>query len=81
MKQTIPLSDVGINIPVFIIALTASGPIRQRLIDLGFVEGTHLTCVLQNGRSFHAFLLRNTVIALRRQDSSHILVALSAPCA
>ena len=77
MNQLIPLSDVKPDTPVLIVQMKASGSIRQRLVDLGFIEGTHLTCILQNGKSFHAFLLRNTVIALRRQDSSSILVT---PC-
>ena len=75
MKQpSMPLCDVPLGTEVLILSMNASGSIRKRLLDLGFIEGTRLCCILKNGRSINAYLIRNTVITLRRQDSACILV-------
>ena len=70
----IPLSDTDPGMEYSIVSMNSSGSIRQRLLDLGFIEGTRLFCVMKNGRNLRAYQLRSTVIALRRTDSDHILV-------
>lgn len=56
-------------------ALNSVGGMRRRLLDIGLVEGTMVTCV---GRSPSgdpaAYLIRGAVIAIRDRDSAHILV-------
>ena len=53
-----------------ILSVEAEGGIRRRLIDLGFIDGTQICCVLTGRhRESSAFLIRNTLIALRREDS------------
>ena len=48
-----------------------------RLLDLGFVPGATVTCTLRRGHgAISAFLVRNAVIALRREDSQMILAEL-----
>ena len=51
----------------------ASDRIKDRLYDIGLIEGTEVKCV---GRSpcggISAFLIRGAVIALRDEDSGHI---------
>jgi ferrous iron transport protein A len=55
--------------------LYAGGSMRRRLQDLGCLENTLVTCL---GRSPlgdpSAFLIRGSVIALRKKDSQKILV-------
>ena len=48
--------------------------IVSRLLDLGFVPGAAVTCTLRRGNgSISAFLVRNAVIALRKEDAQLIL--------
>ena len=48
-----------------------------RLLDLGFVPGATVTCTLRRCHgAISAFLVRNAVIALRREDSQMILAEL-----
>ena len=55
--------------------------IVSRLLDLGFVPGAAVTCTLRRGNgSISAFLVRNAVIALRKEDAQLILAELLAGC-
>lgn len=58
-----------------VLKLLCTGNLRRRFLDLGLGSQTWISCV---GRSPAgdpaAFLIRGTVIALRNQDSRHILV-------
>ena len=48
--------------------------IVSRLLDLGFVPGAAVTCTLRRGHgNISAFLVRNAVIAIRKEDSQLIL--------
>lgn len=55
--------------------LTAKGPGRRRLLDLGLVNGTPVTCLFKapSGNPA-AYLIRGTVIALRSSDADEIIV-------
>jgi len=55
--------------------LTAEGGIRRRLRDIGLIEGTRVRC-LNRGPSGDpvAYLIRGAVIALRREDSSSVMI-------
>lgn len=58
-----------------VISLQNSGSMRQRLTDLGLVEGSRVTCL---GRSLWgdpaAYEICGAVIALRRADCEQILL-------
>ena len=55
--------------------------IVSRLLDLGFVPGAAVTCTLRRGNgSISAFLVRNAVIALRKEDALLILAELLPSC-
>ena len=72
---TMPLCDIDKGTVCSIVSMNAGGSIRHRLLDLGFVEGASLQCVLKGQKgNICAYLIKNTVIALRRRDSSCILV-------
>ena len=50
---------------------------RRRLCDIGLIEGTAVDCVGQSPAGDpKAYLIRGAVIAIRNQDSKHILVEL-----
>ena len=50
--------------------LLATGSIRRRLLDIGLVEGTDVSCLQKSP----AYLIRGAVIAIRSEDSSQIVV-------
>ncbi len=48
---------------------------KQRLTELGFTPDTKIAVLHRNmGGSAYAYYVKGTVIALRREDSRHILV-------
>ncbi len=56
-------------------ALNNTGSIRQRLQDLGLVEGTAVECVGNRPRGgMKAYRIRGAVIALRQTDSRQVLL-------
>lgn len=75
MKHIIPLSNLPIGQNSKIELLNVNSDIKSRLLDLGFINGTKISCVLKNpSGELSAYLIRQTVIALRREDSDNILV-------
>lgn len=70
-----PLNSVESGKIVEVFRLMNTGFIRRRLLDIGCIEGTKIQC-LQKSPSGDpvAYLIRGTVIALRSEDSKHILV-------
>lgn len=61
--------------------LVHCGGMRRRLLDMGFVENTEIECV---GRSPagdpSAFLVRGSVVALRREDCAQIKIVRKGGC-
>ena len=74
-KEFISLAQIHPGCEARVKALHLSGAIRQRLLDLGLIEGTRVECL---GRSPAgdptAYLIRGAVIALRGSDSREIEV-------
>ena len=76
-KIIIPLSQLPQGRIAIIeqIVPQCKGVMRNRLLDLGFVRGSkislHLTSPMQNPK---AYLIRNTIIALRDEQAQYILV-------
>lgn len=64
----LPLNTVGcINY------LNCNGNVRRRLLDLGLVRGTKITPVFKSPSGDPiAYEIRNTLIALRKEDSTLI---------
>ena len=55
--------------------LASDGNIRRRLQDIGLIPGTKVECVhISPLGDPIAYLIRGTVIALRYEDSSNILI-------
>lgn len=53
--------------------MLVSGKMRNRLCDLGLIEGTCIECLHKN-HGLSAYLIRGAVIALRKEDTSVITV-------
>ena len=74
-NPTLYLSDLKPGMTGEVISLPNSGALRQRLMDLGLVEGSRVTCL---GRSLWgdpaAYEICGAVSALRRADCEQILL-------
>ena len=69
------LSEMHPGETAVILALEGEGGIRRRLIDLGFIGGTEIRCILAGRhRESSAYLVRGALIALRKEDSSRIRI-------
>ncbi len=68
------LSDMKKGDLILIKKLETKGDLHQRLMDLGFVEGTKVRCVrISPFGDPKAYLVRGAVIALRNEDASTVL--------
>lgn len=75
MNDRITLDSIMPGEVGYISTLLASGSIRRRLLDLGFVENTEIECVGKSPLGDpKAYLVRGAVIALRSEDSRKILI-------
>lgn len=69
------LTDLSPGSVCQIVSLELSGLLRRRILDLGIVPGTLIRCI-RRGPSGDptAYLVRETLIALRSEDAAQILV-------
>jgi ferrous iron transport protein A len=71
----VPLSTLKQGEKAYVVDLVLNGLLRRRVLDLGIVPGTILTCI---GRAPAgdpiAYLVRGTTIALRSEDAELIKV-------
>lgn len=69
--NTLKIGEMGI-----IENLNCTGNIRRRLLDLGMVKGTHILPVLSNpSGGLTAYEIRNSIIAIREEDSQNIIIS------
>ena len=68
------LWTLELNHSAMIVRLCCTGAMRRRLMDLGFTEG-ETVCKLLENRGMAAYLIRGTLIALRRCDADSILIS------
>lgn len=75
MDTSQTLADLREDESATVSALLADGGIRRRLRDIGLIEGTRVRCLNKgHSGSLAAYLIRGAVIALRREDSSKVIV-------
>lgn len=83
LRALVRLDDLALGVPARVVMLTSDlrGEGRRRLLDLGFTPGAHVRPVLENalGDDPTAYLIRQTKIALRKDQARHVLVAPLAP--
>ena len=74
-ERTDALADLSPGSVCQIVSLELSGLIRRRILDLGIVPGTLIRCI-RRGPSGDptAYLVRETLIALRSEDAAQITV-------
>lgn len=69
--NTLKIGEMGI-----IENLNCTGNIRRRLLDLGMVKGTHILPVLSSpSGGLIAYEIRNSIIAIRDEDSQNIIIS------
>ena len=69
------LNDLKINEEGIIIKIDTNQNIKRRLMDIGFVKGERVKLILKNfGENMRAYKIKNTVMALRVNDTKNILI-------
>lgn len=69
------LADISIGEKCRVAKLTAPDSDRRRMIDLGIVPDTTIEAVLKSpSGGITAYLIRGTVIAIRREDAENIFI-------
>ncbi len=57
------------------ITLIKNSNLKRRLMDIGFVNGAKVKLILKNiGDNMRAYQIKNTIMALRLNDSKNIFV-------
>ncbi|MDH7604522.1 MAG: FeoA family protein [Melioribacter sp.] len=78
VKESIkPLSELKVGETAVISSLSGvlRGQQRRRLLDLGIVPGTKIKAVLESiGKDPVAYEVRDTLIALRKNQSDYIFI-------
>ena len=73
MKPHVCLNDPQPGQQAIVQELRSTGSIRRRLLDMGLIPGTQVTC---QGRSPAgdpaAYLIRGAVVALRARDAASV---------
>lgn len=72
----VPLSQLAVGRKGRVTSLVSQGAERRRLLDLGIIEGTAIEPLYRSPSGNPvAYLIRGTVIALREDTSSSIMVS------
>lgn len=75
MSENTDLSQLKDGESATVKSLEATGSIRRRMLDLGLIEGTEVECIRKSPLGDPvAYMIRGAVIALRKEDSSQILI-------
>ena len=78
MNDRLRLSDLHVGQIGIVKAILATGTMRRRLQDLGVIEGTGIQCLQKSPAGDPvAYRIRGAAIALRKEDSSDIEVAVA----
>ena len=74
MENVIPISCLKIGQEGVVKSISAKPLIKRRLLDMGLIEGTKISCVLKGPSGDPlAYLIRGAVVALRKEDIQKIL--------
>ncbi len=73
--NTVPMNTLKIGEKAEIKSMNITGSMRQRLRDIGLIEGTLIECVLKSPKNDPvAYNIRGAIIALRNCDSKEIMI-------
>lgn len=79
-KNIMSLSSLHEGDTGTIISVDNCGELKRRLMDLGFIEGTRVQCLYRSPAGNPvAYMIRGTVIALRKDDSARIIIGSVRP--
>ena len=79
MEQLSSLAGLDLGQGGRVASVEAEGAMRRRLLDLGLIPGTPVTCVARSPAGDpSAYLVRWTVIALRRRDAAGVVLERAA---
>ncbi|TCO78068.1 FeoA family protein [Marinisporobacter balticus] len=74
-QDPIPLSNITVGTTVQVLDLKTTGLSRRRMLDLGIVPGTIINVLRKSPLGDPiAYNIRGATIALRKEESSQILV-------
>lgn len=69
------LTDLKVGQSGKIISVSPDISLKKRLNDMGFSEGTEIkSCFKSPMGDPTAYLIKNTVIAIRKEDAAHITI-------
>ncbi len=83
MRESLDMAALQVGESGYVTELYAGPAMERRLMDLGLVQGTRVTCVLKSPAGDPcAYLIRGALIALRRADARGIRLEreVSAAC-
>lgn len=73
--EYIKLSDMQEGQYANIVKIDSKGDIKRRFMDLGFITGSRVLCVLSSSyNSIKAYAIRGNIIAVRNKDAENIFV-------
>ena len=76
-SMEITLSELPLNSLGYISKINCNENIKRRLLDIGLTSGTSVECVLESpGKDICAYLIRGSVIAIRKVDAKEVEVSL-----
>ena len=67
------LNELNIGDIYYIKGIKDTSKIKRRLLDMGFIPNTKIECILKKN-NISAYLIRNTLIAIRKTDAKEIEV-------
>lgn len=75
MEDLLPLNLIPVGKDCLVNDINAIGPQRRRLLDLGFIKNTKVHVIRRSPLGDPtAYLIRDTMIALRKEEASEIIV-------
>lgn len=75
MGKICGLNKLGVGECAEVLRLENKGSIRRRFFDLGIIEGSKITCVLQAPWGTPcAYLIKGAVVAIRNSDCEKVIV-------
>lgn len=82
MSELISLCGLGVGTSARVAEVAGERAMRRRLMDMGLIPGTRVTCVAASPAGDpSAYLIRGAVVALRGRDAMGIQVEPAAePC-
>lgn len=80
MNETFSMAALRPGESGYVTQVTAAPAMERRLLDLGLVRGTRVTCVVKSPAGDPcAYLIRGALIALRQADAAGVGLDLERP--